>query len=324
MAGEFDLIATYFLPLAEGRSEAANFQNDAALLDVPEGMQLAVTSDTLNADVHFFAGQKPDTIAKKALRTNISDLIAMGARPYCYQLNIALPVADAGWIAAFSAALAEENRRYGVFCSGGDTTSVALGGGVSIAIAAFGLVERGRAVMRGGAQAGDVLMLSGTVGDAWCGLQSLRGALDGVCGSCVDLYYAPEPPLALVPVLARYAKAALDISDGLAADLSHLARASNARAVVEAGSIVFSPAVTDLLGRGAVDLADVLSGGDDYQILCAAAPESAQDMMDMAAENGVSLQVIGRFEAGAPEVVVLDADGRAISVACQGWQHFQK
>lgn len=317
--GEFDLIGRYFLPLAGGRTEAGGFRNDGALLDVPAGMQLAVTSDTLSAGVHFLPDQSPETIAKKALRTNISDLIAMGAKPYCYQLCLSLKSVDEAWLAAFSCSLAEDQALYGIFLSGGDTTSTP--GPLSISITAFGLVEKGRVLTRSGARDGDYIVLSGAVGDAWCGLEHLRGNLAGAQG-CVSRYYVPEPKAALLAFLAEYAHAALDISDGLIADLGHMARESGLLAELEASHLSFSPPVTDLLARGAVRLEDIITGGDDYELVMAVKPEKFSAFKELAAKSGVFLQHIGVFRQGESGVRVLDEAGNALSFARRGWQHF--
>lgn len=318
---EFELIKSLFLPLSEGRAEAGGFVNDAAVLQVPSGKELVVTSDTLNADVHFFADQDAGAIAHKALRSNISDIIAMGAQPYCYQLCLALPQVEEKWLRSFTSALAADNEKYGVFCSGGDTTSTK--GGVSISITAFGLVNQGRGLTRSGAKVGDVILLSGTVGDAYCGLQSLRGELGGVPEACVQRYAIPDPPAALVPLLKNGGvHAGLDISDGLMADIGHIAEASNLHAIIEASKIEFSEEVSHLLASRCVSVQELLCGGDDYQLLLSIAPDSAAELIVQAKKLGVRLQAIGHFEEGAPSVSAMDESGTEIAFEQTGWQHF--
>ncbi len=316
--GEFDLIEKYFLPLAMGRNEAAGFKNDAAVLDIPAGKQLVVTSDTLTAGVHFFADQTPETIAKKALRSNISDLIAMGAESYCYQLCLSLPEMNEAWLSAFSLSLAQDQAQYGLFLSGGDTTSTA--GPLSISITAFGLVDEGKALTRRGAKEGDYIVLSGEIGDAWCGLQHLRGELSAP--KCVQKYYIPEIPAALTPFLADYASAALDISDGLIADLGHMASASGLAAQIELQKMVFSGPAAQLIAAGSVSTAQLLTGGDDYALVMAVAPDKYGAFCVKAAEAGIKLQHIGKFKSGASKVSVLDKTGGALSFEKAGWQHF--
>ena len=318
---EFELIKTLFLPLAKDRGESGGFINDGACLNVPEGKELVVTSDTMNADVHFFADQDAGDIAHKALRSNISDVIAMGAEPLCYQLCLALPKVEEGWLRDFTAALAADNDLYGIFCSGGDTTSIK--GGVSVSITAFGLVDKGGSLTRSGAKAGDVILLSGTVGDAYCGLQYLRGEMKGVPEACVRRYAVPDPPVAMVSLLgADGVHAGLDISDGLMADLGHIASASNLHAVVETDRVHFSNEVASLLACGGVSLQELLCGGDDYQLLLSVSQECADELVVKAAKLGVRLQIIGHFEAGAPGVSALGKGGKKITFARTGWQHF--
>jgi len=383
---EFDMIAEYFAPLTRGR---VALDDDAAVLNIPVGKELVVSSDTLNAGVHFFANGAPGDIARKALRVNLSDMAAMGAQPFCYQLAIAFPeVPSREWLAEFSAALAEDQERFGVFCSGGDTTS--LQGALSISITMMGLVETGAAWKRGGARVGDQLVLTGPVGDAWIGLEVLRGAVqtveddyfvrryyepvpqfilhnailsgeqnDGVVLSgddrCCDVYSSgnsssshdsssphnsssshnsssahnsgfphnssllhPNPP----PAGERgcldegggdsvIVHAAIDVSDGVIADLGHVCRASGVGAWVDLSAVVFSDPARRLIDEGAVTREQLLSGGDDYQLL-------------LAVPDGVVIegaQVIGEFVEGTG-VVVVDEKGCEVSFEHTGWSHF--
>lgn len=340
---EFDLISKYFAQLTYNRSEAAGLQNDAAVLDIPQGKQLVVTSDTLIADVHFFADQSPETIAKKALRSNLSDLNAMGAVPYCYQLCLSMPKQqnrhserseesgrmsdssshahqDDKWLERFSNSLFEDQEQYGIFLSGGDTTCT--NGPLSISITAFGLVESGKSVARSGAQDGDLIVLSNSVGDAYCGLQSLRGDMKDVPQDCIDLYYVPTPPMMIAPMLAEYATAALDISDGLLQDLGHIAKASDLRAEIDLSSIAFSEATQNLIDRNIVTPQELLSGGDDYQLLMTVPPEKFDQFLEKAASKGISLQAIGVFKSGSPTVILRDNSGSEIPIVKSGWSHF--
>ena len=224
---EFEVIAKYFAPLTMGRDGSAGLCDDAAVVCVPDGHELVVSSDTLNEGVHFLEGCDPADIAHKALRVNLSDLAAMGAEPLCYQLNIAFPEAPSdGWLAAFTGALMDDQKTYGIYCSGGDTTSI-KGGFLSVSITVMGSVPKGRAVRRGGAKAGDLIILSGAVGDAVLGLQVLCEGLerDEYAGA-VARYLRPEPRCACASLLRGFAHAAIDISDGLLADLGHVAAAS--------------------------------------------------------------------------------------------------
>ncbi len=310
---EFDLIARYFVPLTQGHAEAGGLQSDTAVLDIPAGRQLVVTSDTLVAGVHFLPHQSPRTIAQKALRTNISDLLAGGARPYCYQLCLSIPKANEIFFADFTAGLAADQEKYGIFLSGGDTTSTP--GPLSISITAMGLVDTGKAITRSGARPGDLIALSGPVGDAWCGLEALRGNLLNVPPSCIALYEVPNPPYHLLDFLPGSVNAAADISDGLVADLSHIAKASDLSAIIELSKITYSPAVQGLLEAGAVSHENLLTGGDDYQLVMAVAPENIRALGD-------KIQVIGRFESGMAGIRILDNAGKSVDFSKSGWRHF--
>lgn len=318
--GEFDLITRYFLPLAEGRKEAWQFKNDGAVLDIPAGKELVVTTDMLVSGIHFLPSQSPASIAQKALRTNLSDLAAMGSDPYCYQMALALPHADEAWLSAFSRALSEDNKRYGVFLSGGDTTKT--NDGLVISITAFGLVDTGKSVTRSGAKSGDRILLSGTIGVAYCGLQMALGKIRAVSDLCVRAYEYPDPPVLLAQDVMRYAHAALDISDGLIADLGHMARASNLRAVINLDNIPFAPDVKNLLDQGLVRHEDLLSGGDDYELIIAVAPEHHDKILNAADKKNVKLQDIGEFIEGEACVDLRDVKGRSLSFEKSGWQHF--
>lgn len=318
--GEFNIIEKYFLPLARGHKEVAGFQNDAAVLDISFGKQLVVTSDTLTAGTHFFDNQSAETIAKKALRTNLSDLAAMGSKPYCYQLCLSLPEPDEAWIEEFTNALKSDQLRYGIFLSGGDTTST--NGPLSISITAMGLVEEGKAVLRSGAEVGDLIFLTGSVGDAYCGLQSLRGEMTDVQKSCVEAYYVPEIPSDFGAQIGDLVSAGLDISDGLIADLGHIAKASSLTAVLELDSINFSAEVQTLIEGGQVTKEALLSGGDDYQLLLTVRSDKAEALEKIAKSCNVSLQQIGIMQEGEGEVLVLDENGLPIEFSHTGWQHF--
>ncbi len=300
---EFDIIAKYFQLLSE---EKVSFDNDAAVLEIPEGHELVVTSDTLNAGTHFFADALPGDIACKALRVNVSDLAAMGAKPFCYQLNLALPSKPSEeWFKEFTSALINDQKAFGIFCSGGDTTSI--DGPLSISITAMGLVEKGKAWKRSGAKVGDDIVLSGPVGDAWIGLEVLRGRLKTDHDEFfVEKYYKPE-----VEFLSDPVHAAIDVSDGLIADLTHICKSSGIGAHIKVEDIQFSDQARVLIESQAVSVEQLLTGGDDYRLL-------------MAVPQGHTIagaQIIGRFtkESG---VNVYDKNGGKLQFQHTGWSHF--
>jgi thiamine-monophosphate kinase len=305
---EFSLIERYFQPLSPIR-----LKDDAAVLSIPAGHELVVTSDTLNEGTHFMAGAAPADIAHKALRVNLSDLAAMGAEPLAYQLNIAFPACpEEAWLESFTAVLAADQEAFGIFCSGGDTTSIK--GPLSISITAMGVVPAGQAVTRGGARPGDALLLTGPVGGAFCGLQALRGQPGfTLSAALIEAYYRPHPRTDLAGLMQAYAHAAIDISDGLIADLFHICEASGVQAALEANTVPLLEDVRALLRSGAVSLENLFTGGDDYQLLLAVPPG--------AVEHFQGCVTIGHFEEGAG-VRILNADGQTLSFKEKGWTHF--
>src|ERR1700722_8780135 len=242
--GEFGRIARFFRPLAAEFPGALGLTDDAALLSVPPGQQLVLTSDAIVAGVHFLPTDAPGDIARKALRVNLSDLAAKGARPLAYTLTLAVgrDIGDA-WIEVFAAALAEDQACYGIALAGGDSVSTA--GPVWVSITAFGLVDAGCMVTRGGAQPGDVVLVTGTIGDAALGLAVAQGrlAVDTADRNIlVDRYRLPRARTHLGHAVAAYAHASIDISDGLAADFGHLCRASGVSGRIAVTRIPQSPA----------------------------------------------------------------------------------
>jgi thiamine-monophosphate kinase len=305
---EFALIEKYFAPLSHD-----GLQDDAAVLSIPAGYELVVSSDTLNAGTHFLEEASPADIAYKALRSNLSDLAATGADPLSYQLNIAFPrKPDEEWLQKFAKALAEDQNTFGIFCSGGDTTSIK--GPLSISITVLGLVPEGKAVKRDGAKEGDILILTGPVGDAWVGLQILQGKLKTEDDAhFIHAYYKPQPRLDLNEVVRRHAHAAIDISDGLVAEIEHICKASNLTVELQISKISFSPEAMKLLHTQKIKPEDLLTGGDDYQLLLAVSPEAALHF---------PYAPIGRFLAGPAKVNVFDAQNRPLTLSHKGWAHF--
>ncbi|MGB0719101.1 MAG: thiamine-phosphate kinase [Bdellovibrionales bacterium] len=318
---EFELVQTYFKPLTMDRAEAGGLVDDAAILNIPEGFDLVVSSDTLNAGVHFMKSFTPAQIAHKCLRVNLSDMAAMGAEPYCYQLNLAFSdKPDAAWARDFAGALMADQREFGVFCSGGDTT--VTDGPLLVSMTMTGLVPTGRAVKRGGAKPGDMLVVSGAIGQAVIGLKIMLGVLevdapeDFIAASC-----KPSPRTPISGVVAKYAHAAIDISDGFLSDVGHICAASGVGACIEAEAIPFTPATQKLLNSGQVDLETLLSGGDDYELALAVPPDAVDVFIAAAAQCGVQTRVVGVFETGGG-VRVLDANGQEMAFQNTGWTHF--
>jgi thiamine-monophosphate kinase len=306
-SSEFDLIAKYFAPLAVAPGAFA-LSDDAAVIAPRAGHDLVVTTDAIVAGVDFFDDDPPATIAKKALRVNLSDLAAKGAEPFAYLLTLSLPNVDEEWLAEFARGLAQDQKMFGVGLIGGDMS--ATPGPLSIAVTAFGHVPEGKMIRRAGAVPGDGVFVTGTIGDSGGGLAAREGVL-------YDRYLVPEPPVGFGPSLRGLASAAIDVSDGLLADLGHIADVSGVRIAVEAERIPRSSALRALWGDTTGAIIRAATCGDDYQIAFTALPAKE------AALAGAAVKVtrIGTVARGAG-VVLVDAQGREIAVPRKGFAHF--
>lgn len=323
-SGEDDLIARYFKPLATTPG-AFGLTDDAAILQAG-GDDVVVTVDAIVEGVHFLPDDPPDTVARKALRVNLSDLAAKGAEPAGFVLTLALRQVNETWLAPFARALGEDADQFGCPLLGGDTVSTP--GPRMISVTAFGRVPRGRMVQRGSAKPDDVLVVSGTIGDAALGLAIRKGAR-GPLGAdveasalLVDRYRVPQPRVALARAIRDHASAAMDVSDGLMGDLSKLCRASGVSAVVEAAAIPLSEPARSWLTADANVLERLVSGGDDYEILCAVPENRLADFELAARSNGVPVTAIGRFTAGEGPSRLCGAGGREIPLDRQSYSHF--
>lgn len=323
-SGEFERIARFFAPLASAVPGALGLRDDAAFLEFPEGHELVAKTDAVVAGVHFLPDDPPDLIARKALRVNLSDLAAKGAVPRWYLLDAAFPIdIDDSWIAAFARGLAKDQAEFDVHLAGGDT--VATPGPATFAITALGLVKATWGVRRRGAHVGDDVYVTGTIGDGALGLLARRGKLDFLKAKLrdhlIDRYRLPRPRVALGRHLVGVATAALDVSDGLVADLGHLCAASGRSAVIEEARVPLSPAAQAVLGERPDLIERVLTGGDDYEILFTA-PATAGTVLDhLAREYKAPITRIGRIDSGKG-VGVLDKAGQRRSFAHGGWTHF--
>jgi thiamine-monophosphate kinase len=307
---EFAAIARHFRPLAgEG---ALGLADDAALLTPPPGCELVLAADAMVAGVHFLADDPPESIGRKLLRVNLSDLAAMGAAPLGYLMTVALPRGlPEAWLAGFAAGLAEDQGRFGLQVLGGDTVSTT--GPVTLSLTILGTVPPGGALRRAGARPGDAIWVSGRIGDGWLGLRAARGEWADPTGALAARYRLPEPRLALGRALRGLAHACMDVSDGLLQDLSHLCRAGGVAAEVEAALIPVSDA--------AAPVAALATGGDDYELLFAAAPEAEEAVLAAAAAAATPVTRIGRFTAGPPRVTLRGPGGEDITPERLGWSH---
>ena len=320
--GEFERIARFFAPLAG--PGGLGLLDDAALIDCRAGRELVVTADAIVAGVHYLPDDPPDLVARKLLRVNLSDLAAMGARPLHYVLTTALPPElGSEWLARFAAGLGEDQRRFGVELLGGD--SVGTVGPAVLSLTAIGEVAAGKAVRRSGARPGDLLWVSGTIGDAHLGLRLLRGTYSGLADKHRDhlirRFRIPEPRTELGPRLSGLAHAMIDVSDGLLADLGHICETSRVAAVVELGLLPLSPAALVVVQGDPAIRPRLATGGDDYELLFSAPADAKQQLAALSSRLGLPIAKIGRIEPGAG-VRLVDADGREIALDHTGYRHF--
>jgi len=314
--GEFDLIARYFRPLAAGREGALGLADDAALNDLPAGERLVVTADALVAGIHFLPDDPPDRIARKMLRSNLSDLAAMGAKPLAYFMTCCFPrPLEESWLAGFAAGLAEDQREFEIALMGGDTT--ATPGPLTLSVTALGTVEAGRELRRSTARSGDLVAVSGTIGDAALGYALRCGRLPAVEDAAMLLsrHYLPEPRMALGRKLVGLATSCMDVSDGLAGDLAHIAETSGLSAVIEASKVPLSTPAKAILRRDPQWLKTVLTGGEDYELLFTVPPARGRQLRDLP------VTVIGRMEPGKG-IKVLDDAGDPLYLGSGGYRHF--
>ena len=322
---EFELIERYFSDIGSGIDSASaapavalGVGDDCALLEPPPGQQLALSVDTLVADVHFPAAADPADIAQRALRVNLSDLAAMGATPLAFTLALTLPAADAAWLKAFSRGLREAADVFGIALSGGDTTR---GPVAVITLQVMGLVPHGAALTRAGARPGDAVLVSGTLGDARAALDVLERSPDKLSVDqrhWLQRYHRPAPRLALGLALRGLASAAIDISDGLAADLGHILARSGVGARIDTTRLPLSKALQ--AHPRAREFA--LRGGDDYE-LCFTAPTIALPAIHtVAAAAGLIVTEIGTITA-EPGLLARGAGGDYLPIAGDGgYRHF--
>lgn len=318
MATEFEIIRRYFhtRPCADVR---LGIGDDAAIVAPAPGTELALAVDTLVDGVHFPSGTQPRAVGYRALAVNLSDLAAMGARPRWALLALTLPTADEAWLAEFAAGFADLAGEHDVRLVGGDTTR----GPLAVTVSLCGELPAGQALRRSGAKPGDRIYVSGRPGAAAAGLACVQRDLPAgpATGTLREAFVHPRPRIALGRGLLPHASAAIDISDGLAADLLHVLQASGAGATLETGALPLAAAAVELFGaEEARRLA--LHGGDDYE-LCFTVPEAEAAAAErIAAQTDVPVACIGRIES-APGLRCRDAQGRALDISAGGYDHFR-
>lgn len=312
---EFDLIQRYFTRPAP--NAILGVGDDAALLRVAEGMELAVSTDMLVSGTHFFPDADPFLLGHKTLAVNLSDLAAMGAVPRWATLALALPGADESWLRRFSEGFFSLADEYGVDLVGGDTTR----GPLNLSVTIMGEVPQGQALRRSGAKTGDDIWVSGTLGKAALGLAQLQGRTalpEDARLSCLAALHQPRPRVALGLALRGIANSAIDISDGLLADLGHILECSQAGAEIEFAAIpaVETHGIDDALLRHCV-----LSGGDDYELCFTASAAKRSEIEAVAAKLQLPLARIGSINAGQG-CAVRAADGSVMKIKESGYDHF--
>lgn len=325
-SAEERLIALYFRPLAT-HPGALGLGDDAAVLTPPPGCDLVLTTDGVIAGVHFFPDDPPDDIGRKALRMNLSDLAAKGATPLGFLMSVALSAnVEEKWLAGFAAGLGEDARRYGCPLLGGDTDHTP--GPISVSIAAFGSVPQGKMVRRSTAKPGDCVVVTGTIGDAALGvlLRRDQGLADRLRLSettrahLLQRYLLPEPRNDLAEAILQHASAAMDVSDGLAGDLTKLSRASSVAGEVDVARVPLSDAARAVLDADPALLETVLTGGDDYEIVLTLSPQKLGAFEAAARAAGVPVAEIGRVTAG--EGTRFMRDGSPLNLTRLSYSHF--
>jgi thiamine-monophosphate kinase len=322
---ETDLVQTYLAPLAKDMPGAFGLADDAAIIPHEPGSDLVLSSDPVIAGVHFFADDRPEDIAWKALACNLSDLAAKGAKPIAYLLALALPEPpERTWMADFARGLAEVQSESGCRLIGGDTDHTS--GPLSVGVTIIGSVPSGTFVPRSGAKAGDHVFVTGTIGDSALGLALRRDpsyfgkSLDDADRAfLIARYLRPRPRLALAHVLRNHASAALDISDGLLKDLLRLTGPLGLTLKFE--TIPLSQAARAALSFDQRVTSAILTGGDDYELLIAVAPNETVAFAEGAARAGISVHELGVLTDRAG-IVVLDAEGAPMELAQFGYDHF--
>ncbi len=324
MSAEDRLIAKHFAPIAT-HPGALGLSDDAAFIKPPAGCDLVLKTDAIIGGVHFFPDDAAHTVASKALRVNLSDLAAKGARPLGFLLSLAITkdIGDA-WLGDFANGLRGDSVLFACPLFGGDTTLTP--GPVSISIAMFGSVPEGGMVRRAGAKPGDLVFVSGTIGDAALGLMLRKEAamwkLDNARRQhLVSRYLLPQPRNALSEAVRTHASAAMDVSDGLAGDLAKLCRASNVAAEIEATRVPVSDAAGAVISAEAAMLETALTGGDDYEILCTVPPEKAESFRAAAKAANVAVSEIGKIGAGEG-ARFLAASGKPLTFKRSSFSHF--
>ena len=320
---EFAIIRDLLAPLASHPC-ARRLADDGAVVSVPAGVDVAVTKDMMIEGVHFFPDDPADLVARKLLRVNLSDLAAMGAEPRGYLFGLASNGRrPRQWLEDFVGGLAHDQDEFGISLLGGDTVA-ARDGLLTLSVTAFGEVPAGTSFARASAREGDVVAVSGAIGDSTLGLLVRTGDLDGLGNAAesrlVARYRLPQPRVSLAVALRPLVHGAIDISDGLLADAAHVATASRLAMELDVEAIPLSCDVRSAIRRDAALRDRVLSGGDDYELLVTFSENDVACALDIARQDGVPLAVIGRCQPGSG-LTLLDRRGTVLEITETGWRH---
>jgi thiamine-monophosphate kinase len=328
VAGEEAIIQGFLAPLAAGFAGAFGLKDDCALLSPEPGTELVLKTDPVAEGVHFLPDDAPADVAWKALAVNISDLAAKGAAPIAYLMALSFPAPPSSdWLAAFAQGLEQAQKQFGCHLMGGDTDR--RPGPITVSITAVGSVPRGGMVRRNTARPGDSVFVSGTLGDAALGLLLRRNARLGESWGLAPAdaehlrrrYLRPSPRLGLGAALRGHSAAAMDISDGLAKDLSRMCSASVCGAQVGLAELPLSPAAGKALAADPRLIMAIAAGGDDYEVLACVPADKASDFVAAALLSGVRMTRIGILSEGS-DVIFEGAGGVPVSFPSSGWDHF--
>lgn len=328
-SSEISIIERYFKPLAADMAGAFNLEDDAGCLEIGQDESLVLTADTIVEGIHYLKNATPQDIGYKALAVNVSDLCAKGAQPLGYLMTLALPQTnESDWLEGLSRGLADAQSDFGCKLLGGDTVHTT--GPAVITITAAGAVQKGQMVHRSGAKDGDLVYVTGTIGDAALGLLLLKGE----AGAAQDLltpeqqdflkrrYWRPEPRLQAVPLVKDHASASMDISDGLVGDFAKLVRASKTGGEIEAADLPLSEAATAAMTAAPELLEPIMTGGDDYELLLTVPQSETEAFKASAAGQSMRVTRVGRILSSVSGVTVRDANGNKLNFKRPSFDHF--
>lgn len=322
-SNEFDIISKYFTPDIQRTDVSIGVGDDCAVVVPPDGKQLATTVDTLVAGVHFPNNTSPEDIAYKSIAVSISDLAAMGATPAWLTLALTMPDANSQWLQSFAKSFGETAKMFELQLIGGDTTR----GPLSVTVQATGFVEPNHIMRRDSARPGDSIYVTGSLGDASLGLKLLSDADNSqvdqnVLGHCLNRLNRPVPRIEFGCAVAEYCTCAIDISDGLVADLGHILKASHYGAEIIVDAVPISTELRSYFdAMGAIDWEMVISGGDDYELCLVIAEQHVSTVTSLAESMNLPLTRIGAINS-EPELRIMYASGESLTINKSGYRHF--